>query len=58
MNWYYFKHKGMTLAPIYAKNEKEAREKLPIQHSWCNAPINAELLKTEQLSQYEIICQL
>ena len=26
MNWYYFKHKGMTLAPIYAKNEKEARK--------------------------------
>lgn len=54
---YYFKNEDFTLAPVYAKTEKEAREKLPLQHSWCNASSNATLVKIEQGTEWERICE-
>ncbi len=53
---YYFKHQSFTLAPVYAKTEEKAREELPLQHSWCNAPSNALLVRIEQGTEWERIC--
>jgi len=53
---YYFKHQNFTLAPVYAETEKEAREKLTLQHSWCNVSSNATLIRIEQGTEWERIC--
>lgn len=53
---YYFKHREMNLAPVYAATENEARVNLMIVHQWCNAPYNSELIRTELGTEYDRIC--
>lgn len=52
---YYFKHREMNLAPVYASTEKEARCLLITQHEWCKAPYNTPLMRVEKGTEWERI---
>lgn len=45
----------MTLAPVYAHSEEEARCLLISQHEWCKAPYNTPLISTETGTEWERI---
>lgn len=55
LNAYYFRHNHMTLAPVYAFTEKEARCLLITQHEWCKAPYNTPLIRVEKGTEWERI---
>lgn len=55
LNAYYFRHNKMTLAPVYAHSEDEARCILITQHEWCKAPYNTPLINTEKGTEWERI---
>ena len=52
MSYYTYKCKGVTLAPIFANSEEEAKKLLVVQHKWFDAtPANSTLIKINGIGQ-------